>query len=216
MDADTIDLIVRSRPTICEILTNRGYDVEAYVGMSPKDLMTLIATNTNSLRIIAKRREGSTAPMERVVVRYYVEGSLRLGLNSLEKIFDPDEDEDPIEPATDDIILLHNEPHHEAFTAQAQYMWMEHKAHVSFFALKNLISNPAKHIFVPPHRKLTSEEAATVMKRLCVDAKSGFPHIKFHADMQARVLGLIPGDLVEIQRPSDTAGVTTLFRVCTL
>ena len=216
MDADTIDYIVRSRPTICEILTNRGYDVEEYKGVSPKDLMTLIATNMASLEIIAKRREGAQAPMERAVVIYNVEGPIRLSLNNISKLFDPEETDKPLNPATDDVIILHNEPHHDAFTAQAQRQWLEHKARVSFFTLKNLISNPANHIFVPPHRKLSADEATGVMKRLCVDSKAAFPHIKFHADMQARVLGLVPGDLVEIQRSSDSAGVTTLFRVCTL
>ena len=41
-----------------------------------------------------------------------------------------------------------------------------------------------------------------------------FPHIKFHFDMQARILGLVPGDVVEIQRPSETAGIYTFYRVC--
>jgi len=216
MDADTIDYIVRSRATICEILTSRGYDAEEYKGVSPKDLMTLIATNVASLELLAKRREGGQAPMERAVVLYQVEGPIRLSLNNISKLFDPEETETPLNPATDDVIIVHNEPHHDAFTAQAQRQWIERKARVSFFPLKNLISNPAKHIFVPPHRKLTTEEAASVMKRLSVDSKAAFPHIKFHADMQARVLGLVPGDLVEIQRPSDSAGITTLFRVCTL
>jgi DNA-directed RNA polymerase subunit H (RpoH/RPB5) len=90
------------------------------------------------------------------------------------------------------------------------------KARLSFFPIKNLLSNPARHVFVPPHRKLSAEEAVAVAKRLSVDSKPMFPHIKFHTDMQARVLGLVPGDLVEIKRPSETSGVTTLFRICTL
>jgi len=44
MDADTIDLIIRSRPTICEILSNRGYDVDEYKDVSPKELVTMTTT----------------------------------------------------------------------------------------------------------------------------------------------------------------------------
>jgi DNA-directed RNA polymerase subunit H (RpoH/RPB5) len=221
MDADAIDYIVRSRPTICEILTNRGYDVEEYKGVSPKDLTTMIASNIKSLEIIAKKREGGEgpqAPMERAVVLYFVEGPIRLSLNNFTKILfaDTETGARPLKAATDDIIVLHNEPNHDAFTAQSQVQWIANKARVSFFSLKNIISNPTKHVFVPPHRKLSAEETAMVMKRLHVESKSSFPHIKFHADMQARVLGLVPGDVVEIQRPSDTGGITTLFRICTL
>ena len=154
--------------------------------------------------------------MPQAIVLYMVEGPIRGGLGRLEKLFEPDETPRPLVVERDDIIILVNEPHHEAFTAFAQQQWVDKKVRISFFALKNLISNPAKHFFVPPHRKLTADEATAVMKHLSVDSKSAFPHIKYHADMQARVLGLVPGDLVEIQRPSDTSGITTLFRVCTL
>jgi DNA-directed RNA polymerase subunit H (RpoH/RPB5) len=54
------------------------------------------------------------------------------------------------------------------------------------------------------------------MSQLSLKSKSELPHIKFHLDMQARVLGLVPGDLVEIKRSSETAGITTAFRVCTM
>ena len=215
MDAETLEFIVRSRPTICEILTDRGYNADGYRGVSPGDLLTLVATNLAALTMIAKKREGSIAPMERAVVRYMVESPIRLSLDKISDLFDEDKTDDPYDASKDEIIIIHNEPHHDAFTAQAQRQWIKSKARVSFFPLKNILSNPAHHSFVPPHRKLMAEEAASVMRRLYAESKA-FPHIKFHADMQARILGLVPGDLVEIRRPSETSGITTLFRVCTL
>lgn len=215
MDATTIDYVVRSRPTICEILTNRGYSAEGYVDASPADIMTLVTNKVHALTINAKKTEGSLAPMKRVVVLYILEYAIRLSLDHFcDSLFDGEDAEYDVK--SDEIIVIHNEPPHDAFTLQAQRQWHLRKGHISFFPIKNLLSNPAHHIFVPPHRKLSAEEAAAVMKRLCVDSKGSFPHIKFHADMQARVLGLVPGDLVEINRPSDTSGITTLFRVCTL
>jgi len=215
MDADTVEYVVRSRPTICEILATRGYNADGYVGVSPDDLLTLVTTNVATLTMIAKRKEGGSAPMERAVVIYMIESGIRLGL---EKVCDSlYEGEDALyDPKTDELIIIHNEPQHEAFTAQAQRQWTARKARLSFFPIKNLLSNPAHHIFVPSHRKLSPEEASAVMPLLRVDSKSKFPRILFHSDMQARLLGLVPGDLVEIQRPSDTSGITTLIRVCTL
>ena len=215
MDADTVEYVVRSRPTICEILATRGYNADGYVGVSPADLLTLVTTNVAALTMIAKRREGGPAPMERAVVIYMIEETIRLKLDKVcELLFE--EEDTPYDPKTDELIILHNEPQHEAFTAQAQRQWAARKARLSFFPIKNLLSNPSHHVFVPSHRKLSSEEASTVMTRLSVDSKSKFPRILFHSDMQARLLGLVPGDLVEIQRPSDTSGITTLIRVCTL
>jgi hypothetical protein len=56
MDAETLEFIVRSRPTICEILTDRGYNADGYRGVSPGDLLTLVA-NVNR----AKTASSNTA-----------------------------------------------------------------------------------------------------------------------------------------------------------
>jgi DNA-directed RNA polymerase subunit H (RpoH/RPB5) len=68
---------------------------------------------------------------------------------------------------------------------------------------------------VPRHRKLSEEECDFVIKKLKLKSKSELPHIKYN-DIQSRVLGLVPGDIVEIRRPSETVGEYTLFRVCTV
>ena len=60
----------------------------------------------------------------------------------------------------------------------------------------------------------TAEEAEEVMTRYHIRSKSEFPKIVYHVDMQARVLGLVPGDLVEIRRPSPTSGEYVFYRVC--
>jgi DNA-directed RNA polymerase subunit H (RpoH/RPB5) len=87
---------------------------------------------------------------------------------------------------------------------------------VSFFHIKHLVSNPAKHSVVPPHRKLSNTEADAILAKHHIRSKMELPRIIYHVDMQARVLGLVPGDIVEIRRPSPTSGEYTIYRVCTL
>jgi DNA-directed RNA polymerase subunit H (RpoH/RPB5) len=87
---------------------------------------------------------------------------------------------------------------------------------MSFFNIKHLISNPARHSVVPPHRKLGNEEAEVVLQKYHVRSRGELPRIIYHVDMQARVLGLVPGDIVEIRRPSPTSGEYVIYRVCTL
>ena len=75
------------------------------------------------------------------------------------------------------------------------------------------VVNLGKHDLVPPHRKLTTEEAKELMKTYNVTQKSQFPLIK-HNDIQARRLGLVPGEFVEILRPSPTSGTMKFYRIC--
>jgi DNA-directed RNA polymerase subunit H (RpoH/RPB5) len=44
--------------------------------------------------------------------------------------------------------------------------------------------------------------------------KTQFPLNVFHQDIQARILGLVPGDIVKITRPSPSAGYYVEYRVC--
>ena len=40
------------------------------------------------------------------------------------------------------------------------------------------------------------------------------PMIRFHEDIIARILGLVPGDIVKITRPSPQSGEYESYRVC--
>jgi len=218
MDAEALDYIIRGRTTILEILENRGFNVEAYKNITSEALMKMAITNTDLLKIHAKREgvaAGSVEAMD-ITVIYWVEGAIRLKLEKeIEKLWDP-ENPDGLNPENDELIILLAEPFHDAFHLQSAKQWTRSKTRISFFSLKNLISNPARHIFVPPHRKLSPDELRSVVSSLHMKSKNEFPHIKYHVDIQARVLGLLPGDVVEIRRPSETAGEYTAYRVCVL
>lgn len=213
MEAETLDLIARSQDTILEILENRGYDVSSYKGRSPVEVIKLATTKIDLLTLQAERDEGGVT--KRVVVVYWVEGAFRHKADTeVNKLWDP-ELTPHYKPETDELFIVLNEPMNNAFHLSAKKQWGK-GARVSFFPLKNIISNPARHSMVPPHRKLTETEIREVMASLHMKSKSEFSHIKFHEDMQARVLGLVPGDVVEIKRPSETAGETIAYRICSI
>ena len=208
---ETLDYIIRSRPTILEILRDRGYDVRAHEGVSPEEIRKLCTTSVDLLKLEVVKRD---APTKRIAVLYWVDASYH---HKADKEVNKQWDEENAAryyPENDELFIVLNEPMNEAFHTAAKRQWSINKARVNFYGLKNLLSNPARHRMVPPHRRLTTEEADTVKTRLHMKSKSEFPHIKFHEDIQARVLGLVPGDVVEITRPSETAGVTVMYRIC--
>ena len=134
MDAEILDLIVRSRSTILEILENRGYNVESYKGVSPDELLTMATTSSDTLRIYAAKKEGSIAPLERAVVLYWVDAAVRLRIEAeMAKLFD---EENPNHlSAQDDIMIVLSEPFHEVFHLQAVRQWNAPKAHIGFFQI---------------------------------------------------------------------------------
>jgi DNA-directed RNA polymerase subunit H len=226
MDPETADIIIRSRHTLLDILDDRGYDTTAYRHIANEQILTLARGAPAALNMIVPRKatpgssEGGVAevvaPCERAVVSYQLFTSIRLRMATFVRdIFEiaPDASETSTIKRTDDIIVVLNEPYHEIFDKTALQMWQLHKTRMVFFHIKQLVVHPGRHVLVPPHKKLTADETVAVLERLHVINKSQLPLIKHH-DIQARVLGLVPGDIVRILRPSPTSGVAEVLRIC--
>lgn len=206
------DVLIRSRFTILEILKERGYDTTVYQNISPSQLITLAEGSIRTLTIVVNKSESANPPppCDRAVVIYLLEKAIRTSLDTyLRDLFENDKSLEK----TDDIMCILNEPYNEAFDKASLIQWQSGKIRIRFFHIKQLVVNPSKHVLVPPHRKLSSEEAADEIKRLHIKSKAQFPLIK-HSDIQARILGLVPGDLVEVLRPSPTAGIARVLRIC--
>jgi DNA-directed RNA polymerase subunit H len=210
MDSELLDLVSRTRPTILEILANRGYDTSPLQDQSPETLVRTAATNPTQLNFKVHHEEQTAH------VLYWIESATRLRLEGLvNKLWD-EEAEEVLDPKKDEVIVILSEPFNDVFHVQAVKMWSQRQARISFFHIKQLVVNPAKHFMVPPHTKLTAEESQNTLAKYHIRHKNELPRIIYHVDMQARVLGLVPGDIVEIQRHSPTSGTYTHYRVCTL
>jgi DNA-directed RNA polymerase subunit H (RpoH/RPB5) len=205
------DILIRSRFTILDILKERGYDTTPYQDISPSQLV-MLASGEQTLNIIVKKSDSANPPppCERAAVCYFINNAIRTRMDTfLRDFFDVNEKV----TQADDILIILNEPYNEIFDKSSLLQWQNSKIRMRFFHIKQLVVNPSKHVLVPPHRKLTSEEAAEEIKRLHIKSKAQFPLIK-HSDIQSRILGLVPGDLVEVLRPSPTAGIARVLRIC--
>lgn len=216
MEADIADILIRSRMTLLDILEERGYDTTPYRNISPEQIITLAEGHPRALDIFIKKREGSNAPCDRAVVVYQLQDRIRLKLGT----FTRDIYQVPVDGAehskinpNDDLIVILNEPYNEVFDKTALQMWQTQKARMTFFHIKQIVVHLGKHAMVPPHRKLTPEEGKAEIARLHITQKNQLPLIK-HSDIQSRILGLVPGDMVEISRPSQTSGINRVLRIC--
>lgn len=217
LDPVVSDILIRSRNTILDILEDRGYDVSKYRYIAPEQILTLAEGHPRALDIIVPKRDDSAAPCDRAVVVYQIQDRIRTKLGTFARDLygsAPDAMGHNTVNKTDDVLVIINEPYHDQFEKTSLSLWQTQKSRLAFFHIKQVVVHPGRHVLVPPHRKLTVEEVTAVMERYHVTTKSQFPLIKHH-DIQARVLGLVPGDMVEVARPTPTAGVATVYRVCT-
>jgi DNA-directed RNA polymerase subunit H (RpoH/RPB5) len=214
LEPGVADIILRSRQTLLDILEDRGYDTAVYQNIAPDQILTLAEGHPRALDVYAKKKADSAAPCERAVVVYQIQDRIRSKLGTFAtRLFSEPPDANSVVTKADDIIVILNEPYHEAFDKYSLQQWQSGKVRMTFFHIKQVVVHPGRHVLVPPHRKLSADEAKAAMDRLHVTQKSQFPLIKHH-DMQSRTLGLVPGDVVEILRPSPTAGISKILRIC--
>jgi len=217
IDPTIADILIRSRETLLDILEERGYDATVYRNISPDQILTLATGNTRALDVFVPKKEGSAAPCDRAVIVYQLQDRIRSRLGTFTRdIYEEHPDKtgaNAVRP-TDDVIVVLNEPaEHEAFGKASLQLWQAKKARMVFFHIKQVVVHPGRHRLVPPHRKMSAEEAKEAVDRLHITQKSMLLLIKHH-DIQARVLGLVPGDMVEVLRPSPTAGEARVLRIC--
>jgi DNA-directed RNA polymerase subunit H len=238
---ELIDQLYRSRKTILQILEDRDYNIKPYENFGPAEIEAmLVATATNrdkdkskekgtAFRIDVERKQFNPdakdleerekakkwqdSPIKKCRVIYTFNRLKNRLASFMTNITDP-EREDYVNPADTELIVIlalpEGEPVVESFHTEAYKQWSSpSKFRISFFRLANLVIHPSSHILVPKHEYVPKSAVP-----FSATEKLKLPFIRFHEDMQARLLGLVPGDIVKITRPSPAAGEYTLYRIC--
>lgn len=227
---ELIDQLYRSRKTILQILKDRDYNTKPYENFGPAEIEAmLVGKNTapsstdrepgQAFRIDVERiadpnSKWADSPIKKCRV-VYVFSRLKNRLSTFAtNLLDP-EVADRVNPANTEVIVVlalpEGEPVVDSFHGDAYKCWSEWKLRISYFRLANLVIHPSEHVLVPKHEYIPKKDAE---KLFPPSERIKLPFIRFHEDMQARLLGLVPADLVKITRPSPASGEYTIYRIC--
>ena len=88
----------------------------------------------------------------------------------------------------------------------------EHKF-VNVYNLNNYLFNILEHVLVPPHRVLSESEKQKTYTDYNISKDDELPEIS-RFDPVAQALGMKPGDVCEIIRPSPTSIESLYYRFC--
>ena len=94
-----------------------------------------------------------------------------------------------------------------------KHIWESDGIFIVIESIKRLQFNILEHILVPPHRVMSDTEVEDIMKKYNIKDKVQFPDIS-RFDPVARVIGLRPGQVCHIIRPSKTAIEANYYRIC--
>lgn len=216
MNYDSIDILYRSRKTLLDILAKDGYNITPYTKFSHKEILEMLKGGEKAFRMDLERSEEDAkgGPLKCRVV--YALNKIKLRLAGwVSKLTDPESDEYVDAASTEVIAILAQDPVIQSFHTAALAQYSKHKLRLRFFQAAAIIINPLEHMLVPPHEKVASEQVEDLLKSIFCTSRNKLPIIRFHEDPIARLLGLVPGDIVKILRPSPTSLVyEPYYRVC--
>ena len=197
-------VVHKSREIILKHLDYQGYNVSDYNDTSINEVHLMIQNKQLDMLM-------NNSDDKKVYVKYHLGKSLRPqyihdmidDLYNLEQILTK---EDML------IVIIKDEPN-DTMINLLKHLYADRQIYISVFNINRLQFNILEHIMVPKHTKLTSEEAIKFRKDENINNDSQIPEIS-RFDPVALAIGLKPGDICKILRPSRISITSDYYRFC--
>ncbi len=212
-DFEFFDHLYRSRKTLLRILSDRKYNTKPFEHFGPDEIEAMVIAGPNALRMDLERPKPSDSTITKCRVLYSL-NKLKSKLSGfLDNLTNPEKGDEAVDPKDTEVIVMlaapEGEPVVEMYHSAAYEQLQSKGLRIAFFRIANIVIHPSDHILVPKHERLLDEEIPFPKAE-----RHKLPLIRYHEDMQARILGLVPRDIVKITRPSPASGVYTMYRIC--
>jgi len=205
--------IFNSRKIILDLMGKQGYNINDYTNFSVNEVNSMKQNNQLDMLLeISDDKVTPETPKKKIYIRYYL-GSRPAPKNVQEMIDDLYVLTETLKKTDSLFIIIKDEPN-ETLMNEIKHIWEADGIFIVIESIKRLQFNILEHTLVPPHRVLTESEVDTIMKRYNIMNKTLFPNIS-RFDPVARVIGLRPGQVCEIIRPSKTSIESKYYRICT-
>ncbi len=206
MSFELIDALYRSRKTVLNLLARRGYNVIPFERFSPREV-ELMANAKGSLDFRAEK-EAEDEKKSCHVLYYMTRFNRNKMMSFIEELKLPEEEL----PNSEFIVMLNDEVTDAHHIASLKH-FLTKKIRVYFFNIYRLVNNPLEHEIQPKFEVIPQEKHAKLLEALHCDSKGKLPIMRYHADVVTRCLGIVPGDIVKVIRPSETIGESVVYQV---
>ena len=200
-----ISKLYKSRGILLDILERRGFvtDDYKYFGISEIQLMH----NNKQLDMLLENPKNK----QKIYVKYHMST-----LNQT-KIYEYIDDiyhlEEMLKPTDELLIILKDQNINATLEEIMNFVYIKDKIFINVRKIKHYLFNHLDHIYVPPHRIMTEQEKKIHYEKYKITDDKQLPEIS-RFDATASIIGLRPGELCEITRPSTTSILSKYYRLC--
>jgi DNA-directed RNA polymerase subunit H len=235
----TISRLYTARKTLLELLSTRGYDVEGYANFGVNEVNAMYTHKQLDMLVEIKgepKSKGSKSKgnkdkedekeNKKTYVKFHLEKTLSVG-----HINDLIEDlyvlgvggeiggtglsanaNDTVLTEKDTLIII-TKQEIKTMNQVLNQLFLQGRF-IVLLSLDRLQFNILNHQYVPSHTILSDDEVGEMMKKYNVMEKSQLPDISRY-DPVALAIGMRPGEVCSIDRPSKSAISSIYYRVCT-
>ena len=114
---------------------------------------------------------------------------------------------------SDTLYIIIKDDTNETLINELKHIWEKDGIFIIIENIKRLQFNILKHALVPEHKVMNKNQVREVMIRYNITDLNQIPDIS-RFDPVARAIGLRPGDVCHIIRPSKTSIKTNYYRTC--
>jgi DNA-directed RNA polymerase subunit H (RpoH/RPB5) len=189
----------------------QGYNIYDYEGFSVNEVNTMKVNNQLDMILEKNDEDVDLKRKPKIYIRYYLAKSLRP--QNLQEMIDDLFNVEEVLSKHDTLFIVVKDEVNDTLINALKHIWEQEKIFIVIQNLKRLQFNILKHVLVPPHRILNSAEVLTIKKRYNIMNDGQFPDIS-RFDPVAQAIGIRPGQVCEIIRPSKTAISAPYYRMC--
>ena len=206
-----ISTVYTSRNIILDLMGKQGYNIEDYGNFSVNEVNSMKQNNQLDMLLEKKEENPVTKRKNKIYIRYYLGKTIRP--SNLQVMIDDLFNLEEILKKDDTLFIIIKDEINETLTNELKHIWESDGIFIVIENIKRLQFNILDHELVPEHTILPESEVVNIMKKYNITDKIQFPDIS-RFDPVARAIGLRPGQLCHIVRPSKTAIEADYYRIC--
>lgn len=203
--------ICTSRKIILELMEKQGYNIKDYANFGVNEVNSMKLNNQLDMLLETNNTDDINLIKRKIYIRYYLGKAIRP--SNLQEMIDDLFILTETLKKEDTLFIIIKDEINETLINELKHIWETDGIFIVIESIKRLQFNILNHTLVPDHRVLSEKETQEIMIKYNITDKNQFPDIS-RFDPVARVIGLRPGHVCKIIRPSKTTITTEYYRLC--
>jgi DNA-directed RNA polymerase subunit H (RpoH/RPB5) len=206
-----IQSVYNSRKTMLEHLNYQSFNIEEYNNFSINEVYSMFQNKQLDMLVERNAIREKEIPKKKVYIKYHLAKTLRPQniYDYVEELFNIEQ----ILSKEDDLIIVVRDEPNDSIIKTLQQIWFSDKQFVIIWNIKYLQFNVLQHILVPKHEILNQTQDIEFRRKFNVNTDKELPDISRFSSV-AMAIGIRPGQICKITRPSKTAINTNFYRIC--